>query len=280
VLVHYHLFKNGGTSIERMLRDALGERWTGFDREASGARIATCELEAFLHERPELLAVSSHQLMPPLPGAGFQVTPIVFLRDPLVRVRSAWLFEWQKQPGLDEPQGSLAEYVRTKLDVSGTSVIANFQTSRLSHTDPACGRQPFGRHHQRALQSACRWLDSLPFFGLVERFSDSLDWMRPVMRQRFPDLNLIEHRENVLQAVSGDRHERIDALRAEIGDALFDELAMRNGLDLQLYAYAEGRFTQALETLQLGAAPSASAANEACASIGRLARRYLGAGHG
>jgi len=283
VIVHYHLFKNGGTSIERMLQDALGDRWTAFDHASSGARIATRELEAFLAERPALRAVSSHQLVPPPPGDGFEVTPIVFLRDPLARVRSAWLFEWQKQPRLEAPKGTLAEYVRAKLDVSDVNVIANFQTSRLSHADPDNPRQAFGRHDQQALDRACRWLDALPFFGLVERFAESIDWMRPVMRQRFPDLELVEHRENVLQDPATTRHARIESLRAEIGDALFDELAVRNQLDLQLYAYAQGRFSCALDAVRAGAGTRAAtdrAPGEGTGPLRRIVNLYQGARHG
>ena len=61
VIVHYHLFKNGGTSIERVLRDSYGKRWATFDKAQSGAKISAAEMQAFIEGNPSLKAVSSHQ---------------------------------------------------------------------------------------------------------------------------------------------------------------------------------------------------------------------------
>ncbi len=280
VIVHYHLFKNGGSSIERMLREGFGDAWTSFDREASGARISADELVGFLRERPGLRAVSSHQLVTPVPACDdIEIVPILFLRDPLARVRSAWLFEWQKQGGLDAPRGTLAEYVESKLDHSDVNVIANFQVSRLSNADPGCARQSFGRHDRDALGRACALLDGLPFFGLVERFADSLELMRPTMRDAFPDLELVEHRENVLQA--GGVPDPARRLREALDDALYDALLVRNVLDLELLAYARGLFQARLESLRADAADGSSGEAPRAARIVRAVRsRLTGAARG
>jgi len=247
VIVHYHLFKNAGTSIERILRNSLGNAWQSWDKPESGARISGLELQQWLADNPAVRAVSSHQLLPPIPRGDFHITPIVFLREPISRVRSAWQFEWQKQKGLPEPKGSLAEYVEEKFKQKNANVIANFQVSRLSNLkyDDACHRLQRYDHDQ--LPIACNFIDSLPFVGLVDRFTQSLQLMEHHMRTRFPDVGICEYRENVTDCSSHSVEQRIETVRKEIGNDLFDELCVRNRLDLQLYSYATGRFLKQLE---------------------------------
>jgi len=250
VLVHYHLFKNGGTSIERLLRDAFGEGWASWDRPEPGASIAGADMQAWIEAHPRIRAVSSHQLVPPLPRGDFAVVPIVFLREPMLRVRSAWRFEWQKQLGLDEPKGSLAEYIESKFVHARVSVIANFHVSRLANVDYEDARAVPGRDDEELVAAACRFVDTLPFVGLVDRFAESLALLGAASRERFPDLEVREYRENVLESGGGTIEERIGRLRVDLGDELFGELERRNALDRRLYAHAGERFEAQLRGLR------------------------------
>ncbi len=250
VIVHYHLFKNAGTSVERLLKQSFGSAWKAWDKPESSGKISGKELQHWLEDNSSIKAVSSHQLLPPIPHGDFNVTPIVFLREPLSRVRSAWLFEWQKQHGLAEPKGSLPEYIEEKFKQANASVIANFQVSRLSNTQYDEVKQRLHRYHHELLPAACAFVDSLPFVGLVENFTDSLRLLQQCTQTTFPELIVREHRENVTDASSTTVEQRIELLRKEIGNDLFDELCVRNRLDLQLYSYASGRFHSQLEQLQ------------------------------
>lgn len=250
VMVHYHLFKNAGTSVERTLRESFGDAWASWDKKEPGARICGAELQQWLEERPAIRAVSSHQIVPPVPRGDFHVVPVVFVREPLLRVRSAWLFEWQKQLGLKEPKGSLVEYVETKLSHPNTSVIANFQVARLGNPHYDATRPRLHRYNEELLPAAYDFVDSLPFIGLVERFSDSLELMREACKSAFPDISIREHRENVLDTSTDSVSSKLERLRADIGNELFDELCVRNRLDLQLYAYARGRFAGQVDAMR------------------------------
>lgn len=249
ILLHYHLFKNAGTSIEKLLRDSLGAAWASWDKPEPGAKISGAQMQSWLEAHPKIKAVSSHQLVPPSPVGDFKITPIVFLREPLSRVRSAWLFEWQKQLGLNEPKGSLTAYIEEKFKQQNTSVIANFQVSRLSNTNYDDVKQRLHRYNHELLPAACRFIDSLPFVGLVDRFSDSLMLMETALDKRFPELVVREHRENVTESASSTVERKLDRLHRDIGNDLFDELCVRNCLDLQLYRYAEGRFEADMQSL-------------------------------
>ena len=93
-VVHFHLFKNAGTTVERGLQDYFGERWASFDKPASAARISQVELETFLNTNQALQAVSSHHLRPPLVDSTLMKwLPVLFLRHPIDRIRSAYEFE-------------------------------------------------------------------------------------------------------------------------------------------------------------------------------------------
>ena len=97
IVVHYHLFKNAGTSVDHLLRKNFSDKWHSFDGNSAGDIINTKELEGVIAAKAEMLAFSSHQIIPPLPVGDFTVYPIVFLRDPIDRIKSAYLFEWKKQ---------------------------------------------------------------------------------------------------------------------------------------------------------------------------------------
>src|SRR6184192_3254912 len=133
VIIHYHIFKNAGTSVDRMLKESLGERWVSWDTDDPGAKISPAEMEAFLLERPEIVAVSSHQVVPPLPTRQLDVFPIIFIRQPIDRAYSAYLFEWKKQKGSDTPVGEFEEYVHDKFRYPRKNAIEDFQTLHLAN---------------------------------------------------------------------------------------------------------------------------------------------------
>src|SRR5687767_12265527 len=133
VIIHYHIFKNAGTSVDRMLQESFGEAWASWDTENRDGKISPSELEAFLLDRPHLAALSSHQIVPPLPSRELDVFPIVFVRHPIDRAHSAYLFEWQKQQGAEEPIGSFDDYVREKLANPRLNAIEDFQALHLAN---------------------------------------------------------------------------------------------------------------------------------------------------
>ena len=249
VIVHYHLFKNGGTSVERLLKSCYGERWETFDKDDPGSRISALEMQRFIESRHELKAVSSHQLVPPLIDCDFHVMPLIFLRHPIVRVRSAYLFEWQKQLGLSKPKGSLAEYINEKFKNRAFSVISNFQVSRLSNQNYCDGKPVMGCSDAELLFESKALIDNLPAFGLVEQFSDSLHLICRAANEDFPELVPTEYRENVLQPDVHSTDSCLAHMKEDMGAELFTELCQRNSLDLQLYSYAEGRFNHMRESI-------------------------------
>jgi len=251
IILHYHLFKNAGSSVDRLLRETYQEQWRNFDGPGPGHKLSAADIHSYITANPELKAVSSHQVVPPVPAGDLAVFPMVFIREPLDRVRSAWLFEWQKQPKLEKPKGPLRDYVQEKLGKGKGSVIANFQVLRLSNQAYNETRPAGNIHEVEKLQHAMTFISSIPFFGLVDRFEESLQLLKKSTEKDFPELECTVYRENVSQRASVPLRQKYNRLRRDLGDELFGELLQRNRLDLQLYSYACGVFNERIKLLAL-----------------------------
>ncbi|UHQ55870.1 hypothetical protein [Microbulbifer sp. YPW16] len=242
VIVHYHFFKNAGSSIDEILQSSFGERWSKFDKSPAGNKILPDELSSFLISRPDLRAVSSHQAVPPLPAGNYEIFPIFFLRHPIIRARSAYLFEWQKQKGLSVPKGSFSEYVEEKLDPGNGGVIADFHVYQLANKVRS-GRWPVrDLDPVKRFNDAKCFLESLPFFGLVEHFQESLERMHFYLKYHFPELRVVNYEVNATDKSNLSLREKLARIRDELGDRLYTSLIDHNQLDLAFYEFALERF--------------------------------------
>ena len=97
VLIHYHLFKNAGTSVDAILRRNFGHRWVNTEFPPRAQADHQEAVRRLILDNPNLAAVSSHTLMLPVPEIeGVEVFPILFVRHPLDRLKSAYEFERQQ----------------------------------------------------------------------------------------------------------------------------------------------------------------------------------------
>lgn len=254
VIVHYHIFKNAGSTFDSMLEKTFGKRWINHDKGQPAAHITSAELGAFLRSRPELLAVSSHHAVLPLPEVpGVEVVPALFLRHPLDRVRSVYDFE-RRQGLMSGPVSkgaeqaarmSFAEYLRWRLDSTRNGVVHNFQTARIIFDR---------RLNRRKIKDAdfdLAWerLQVLPFFGLVERFDASIAMFSDVLGRRGISFGTDYLARNQSKR-EGSLDDRVLRMRAELGEAVWSELLARNACDMQLYERAEREFEVRMQALR------------------------------
>jgi hypothetical protein len=236
VLIHYHLFKNAGTSLDEALKRAFPGGWTDYERQH---RILGPELAELIAARPEVRAISSHNAwLPPPEMVGVRLIPIVFVRHPLDRVRSVYDFERSQQA--DTPSARVARthdiggYVDWRLTyLDGTDrTIRDFQTMRLA---------PAG-HGTDDLERAIDATERLAFVGLVETYGRSLRALREAIA---PWIAIGRLRELHSNATPG-RNERLSArlarLRRDLGDELYERLAAANSCDLELWERLRRRY--------------------------------------
>lgn len=237
IVVHYHIFKNAGTSVDHLLRKNFGDKWGAFDGDTPGHIITTKELENTIETAQDKIAFSSHQIVPPLPEVEGKIYPIVFLRDPIDRIKSAYLFEWKKQLGLDEPKGPFREFVEEKFQHIRKSSVEEFQTIRLANV----GRDLFHGADitdEEILSNACEFISSLDFVGVVDQFDRSMQMLTNYLSGGFPAFEYSPVQANVLQDITIAQNEKRQRIQDELGDELFEMIVDRNRMDEQLYQHA------------------------------------------
>ena len=230
VILHYHLFKNAGSSVDEMLRRNFPGRWIAQEFNLPPRERAQALL-AFVQQNPQVDAISSHSALLPVPQIeNVRIFPIIFIRHPIDRLRSAYLFERAQD---SETLGSrlakahdFAGYLREHLIIPGHRHVRNFQTYRLSRN--CAGRK------NRELVRALRALDRLPFVGLVEAFEQCLEHLEPLLQSRFPGFRAEVARENVTSS-GMTLGERLAWARDTLGEALYSEVCVANADDFALH---------------------------------------------
>src|SRR4029079_906891 len=87
IIIHYHFFKNAGTSVDAILQRNFGAGWTSREYPARSTPNAARE---FLVANPQIAALSSHTLpLPPPDIPDAEILPILFIRHPLDRLKSS-----------------------------------------------------------------------------------------------------------------------------------------------------------------------------------------------
>jgi hypothetical protein len=169
IILHYHLFKNAGTSVDAILKRNFGDKWVTREFPAMGGN-NTELVEEWIRETPDAIAYSSHTMMGPIPEIeGVRVISFMLLRDPIERIKSAYRFERTQQA--DTWGAKLAKehdfegYVRARLTHSGDRQCRNFQTVRLASLVSGSGTE---------LELAQRAVCALTILGRVEAFNDAI----------------------------------------------------------------------------------------------------------
>src|SRR5262249_10894079 len=134
-------------------------------------------------DNPNLAALSSHTLTLPVPEIeGVEIFPILFVRHPLDRLKSAYEFERQQEAvtvGSELAKGrDVGGYIKARLVVPGDRACRDFQVYRLAMAVPVAE----GTERERALMA----LDRLPFVGLVEAFGASVAALQERVRALLP----------------------------------------------------------------------------------------------
>lgn len=185
VILHYHLFKNAGTSLDAILQRNFPGRWVTREFQGPHNRDAVA---GWIADNPDAVAFSSHTAQGPLPDLpDTRIVSVLFLRDPVARIRSAYLFErTQREAGVDPTGMELAAtqdfegYVRARLAIPGDRQCRDFHVARLARFVP--GPEP-------ELQRAVAALSCLTVVGQVEDFAGSLARLAAALRPDFPDFD-------------------------------------------------------------------------------------------
>ena len=245
LILHHHLFKNAGSSVDAILAETFGPALGFIEGPQPWSVLEPAALLDFVAARPDLAAVSSHQArLIDVPPPGLELLPILLLRHPIDRARSVYDFA-RRQTG-DLSRGarvaqslSFADYVLWRAQPGNGAVISNFQTVVLAATATDMRVAVAG---ETDLDAAKARLARLPTFGLVERFDESLARFRAWLAGAGFALAEARTVENQTPGRPSTLQARLERIRADLGEAAYAGLVAMNRLDLELHAHAQALF--------------------------------------
>ncbi len=237
VIIHNHLFKNAGSSIDWALRKNFAGNFV--DHRDDGEMLRGADyLGPYLLEHPAVNALSSHHLLLPLPVPdNVTLMMIVMFRHPVERVQSVYNFERRQKrastPGaVHARKYGLREYVDWRMRPDVGETIRNFHTIKM------LGAHIKTRKNNITEKDFAQAVDTVrktEMIGLVERFDESMVLFEEFLRPFFPEIDLTYRIQNVGQSVKMSREDRVDGLRQEIGETCFKALLDKNRWDLKLH---------------------------------------------
>jgi hypothetical protein len=247
LLIHYHIFKNAGTSFEWALEQAFGPDFQQFDSPSCDGFVSNQDLTRVARERPSVKAIATHQAAPPPPSIrGRNVIASILIRDPIARIRSIYAFE-RLQGGdtlgpVKARELDFRGYVEWRLKTT-PRMFCNFQLHfcrRYSdrHLSPLDASE---------LRKAIASLDAMDIVGTVERYDEWLALAQAVLSRHFGPVILPSTRINVLATSCPKSQGEIYVdLVSDLGEKLAQCLLEQNELDMRLYQVADALLSRRL----------------------------------
>lgn len=234
VFLHYHIFKNAGTTIDSILEKNFGARLAYLHGDRYSATLTNADLLEFLQQNPEVMAVSSHHLRPPKPeNDAFVFFDIVFLRHPLDRLRSIYDF-YRRVESSDDPLASAARSAGLKQFVEHllnshphlvNDAQVNFLANGGRYTHPPSTAD---------LESAAAVITQAAVPGVTERLELSLRAAKYYLYPAFGHLDMRSRKENVSPGRPQTLELRLRQMEQTCGRRLYDRLLAMNALDRKL----------------------------------------------
>jgi hypothetical protein len=243
IIVHYHIFKNAGSSVDRLLQMAFGNGWASLEGPTPTSLLRPDDLSTFIRDRPEIVAVSSHLLRPPAPP-GVRVLPVVLIRHPLDRAFSVYSY-LRRHPdgaatGTVAQQASFPQFVLWCLNnkTLGGMVITNYQVIHLSPASFRNGHIYHAIATENDLQHAIHYLSDSTCFGTVDLFDAVMSNLRKGAAALHLHIPTSVITENATPGRLEDLDERLQVAKGLLGPDLNQRYINENELDYRLYKWA------------------------------------------
>jgi len=240
VVIHYHIFKNGGTTVETILEREFREGFATLHGPDADATLTGSDLVEFLPAHPNVSAVSSHHLRYPKPDIPHIVLfDCCFLRHPLARLHSYYT-HLSRTEALRESAGEFME----RLMDAAPHQISDVQVHQLANA--GAFTRPASEYD---LDKATHILRQMAMPGLVSMFDESLVAAEYFLRPAFPTIRLEYVPQNVTNGLHLLPGERLDYLIELWGADLYEKLARLNQMDMELFRRARAEITQRLDLI-------------------------------
>jgi hypothetical protein len=244
IVVHYHLYKVGGSTIVEGLSRYFGrENVLEVDKHQDYAKEKAYNVaffEKLANAQPTTMAYTAHRIVPNIHfSTKLDVYPITFVRHPLLRSNSVYRFELVRK---DEwPRKHIARkydfagWIDWCLDSNQGIESRNVQSRLFSLNDHG--------HYMSDLKSDVRRgnlplvyerLDSMPTVGVVEMFELSLKAINYGGEKYFPNFHIDNAQVNSTKIVDDWRAE-LAVVEKSLPGTLLDRYYTANADDLALF---------------------------------------------
>jgi len=233
VLLHYHILKNAGTTIENILDRSFGHKFRTVDTTERDGHVSTRILLRMLGREPEVRAVSSHQIRHPVPAVpGFLFFDLCIFRDPIDRIRSMYDY-FREKPGAGDPvsdfanQLPLGDFV-ARLIQEMPWYVNDIQVNLLANgiVNDCPRRQDLELALARMLQTS--------FLGVVDCFTESLIAGQYFLHPIFPELDVADTADNTTGGLAGSLDQKVSRVEEACEPEVYAQLLRMNALDLEL----------------------------------------------
>jgi len=254
ILLHFHIFKNAGTTIDSVLEKNFLENAIRGDGEKNTDILPMEIVIDYLNKNKNLEAFSSHQIRFPIPKNNeIEFFPLVFIRQPIDRIFSTYSYHRNRVDPLSNASFkaktvSLSAYIEWNLHPplnEGTNVtMKNFQVFYLA-------RDNFESDvNSTDLNIAVERLKSCLVIGVVDRLDESLVVAEEILRKDFPEIDLSYIKRNVSKDRKNNLQERLDYAESQVDKSLWDDLIKHNELDLKLYEVANKELDDRIKKIE------------------------------
>lgn len=243
LLVHAHIFKNAGTTIDWILKRNFQSKFKDDRNDKSMLHDPDYFLN-IISSNSELSAISSHSF--PLPyllsssEINFDIYTILFLRNPILRIRSVYHFEKKQNantPGaIAAKKYNFRDYVNWRMNPSTAPTIRNMQVRYLTFNSLPRVETLSSDH----LQDAKSFIQRNPLTGIVESFDQSLVIFEDALLDKKFDIDFAYIRQNSTDTDKSKPDEmKIEEIKNELGNDLYQTVLENNDLDCNLYNFAK-----------------------------------------
>jgi hypothetical protein len=235
-IIHYHVFRNGGLVVDRILDKNFGDGLVQLSAHAANSSICNTDLLQFLRTYPAVDAVSSYHLRPPRPEVDdFVFFDIIFLRHPLDRI--CVMYDGYRAQNAGGPLGQVAKAENVagfaeKLLSEHPHLINNAQVNYLAN-----GGRYFRPPKSSDLQRALPIIEQAALPGLAHLFDISLATAEYYFHPAFPNIDFSYVTPTPSCTTSWQL--RLERLKSTCAPATYERLLEMNQLDIELVQFAE-----------------------------------------
>ncbi len=247
IICHYHIYKNSGTSFDVLLEKNFKDRHIAFDGPFPFFTIDQEQLSKVIARKQNVIAFSSHQIQLPVPASlEFRVIPVVFVREPLLRIQSIYRFKRSHFDGTSTSKAagklSFDDWIQYCIEAPHEfSIISNAQTRFLGgvYNQKSLMLRRDG-YIQHDLTQAVRNISNVTLLGRTEYFDEDVGEFPKILQEFNIDFEVFDIKPQ--NTTSGDTSssmaEKLDSIKLAITDQNYQALMNANAQDRELFEEA------------------------------------------